>query len=154
MSDRTYPDTVQVTVDNRLYRGCGAPAAFFVEVDDRGNPQLVSAQPGPSTTLERTRWRVMRVNGTAVPRRGDYHLDFDSGRIVAKFGCNSIAGPYTQTGTTLDAGALGTTRTACFDMAIEQKAIAVLDQVMTVAVTDRNRLTLSNSAGSIDLVRR
>ena len=29
MSDRSYPDTVTVTVDGRAYRGCGASIAFF-----------------------------------------------------------------------------------------------------------------------------
>ena len=154
MSERTYPDTVQVTVNNRLYRGCGAPASFFLQVDDRGNPQVVSALPGPVTTLERTRWRVTRVNGRPVPRQGDYHLDFDSGRIAAKFGCNSISGPYSQSGTTLDPGVLTSTRMACFNMGIETQASAVLGQVMTVAVIGRNRLALSSSAGTIDLVRR
>ena len=154
MSDRTYPDTVQVTVDKRLYRGCGAPASFFLEVDERGNPKMVSALPGPVTTLERTRWRVVRVNGRAVPKKGNYYIDFDSGQIGAKFGCNSIVGPYTQSGTTLDAGALIATRVGCFDVALETQGSAILDQVMTIAVIGRNQLTLSSSAGTIDLVRR
>lgn len=154
MSDRTYPDTVQVTVDKRLYRGCGAPASFFLEVDERGNPNMVSALPGPVTTLERTRWRVARVNGRPVPRQGDYHVDFDGGRILAKFGCNAISGPYSQSGTTLDPGALISTRMACPNMAIETQASAILDQTMTIAVIGRNRLALSSSAGTIDLVRR
>ena len=33
MSDRSYPDTVNVTVDGRPYRGCGANAAFFTAVE-------------------------------------------------------------------------------------------------------------------------
>lgn len=154
MSNRTYPDTVQVSVDNRLYRGCGAPEAFFLEVDARGNPRLISARPGPATTLERTRWRVVRINGRAVPRKGAFNLDFDSGRIAAKFGCNSIAGPYSQSGTTLDVGALVSTRVACFDMSFENQANAILDQVMTVAVVGRNQITLSSTAGTIELQRR
>ena len=36
MSDRTYPDTVNVTVDGRAYRGCGADAAFFARVGEDG----------------------------------------------------------------------------------------------------------------------
>ncbi len=32
MSDRTYPDTVQVHVDGRQYRGCGAQSSFFDQV--------------------------------------------------------------------------------------------------------------------------
>ncbi len=154
MSDRSYPDTVQVTVDGRRYNGCGAAASFFLSVDDRGNPNMASALPGPETALERTRWRVVRVNGRPVPRQGDYHIDFDSGRIAAKFGCNGIGGTYTQNNNTLDAGALIATRMACPNMRFESEGSAVLDQVMTVAVTGRNRLTLSSNAGTIDLVRR
>ena len=33
MSDRTYPDTVQVRVDGREYRGCGAASTWFDSVD-------------------------------------------------------------------------------------------------------------------------
>ena len=29
MSDRSYPDSVSVSVDGQLYRGCGADALFF-----------------------------------------------------------------------------------------------------------------------------
>ena len=154
MSDRTYRDTVQVSVNGHQYRGCGAPAAFFTTVDERGNPQILSPQVGPETTLERTRWRVTRINGRPVPRQGDYHLDFDSGRIAAKFGCNAISGTYSQTAMTLDAGALVSTRMACPNMSFETQGSAILDQLMTVQVVGRNRLALSSSAGSIDMVRR
>lgn len=154
MSDRTYPDTVEVTVDQRQYRGCGAAASFFVQVDERGNPRILTARPGPETTLERTRWRVTRINGRPVPRQGDYHLDFDGGRILAKFGCNAISGPYSQNGNTLDLAALTATRMACPNMMFETQGSAILDQVMTIAVVGRNRLALSSSAGTIDLVRR
>ena len=154
MSDRNYPDTVQVTVDGKLYRGCGAPASFFLTVDDRGNPQVASSLPGPETALERTRWRILRINGRAVPRGSNYTLDFDSGRIAAKFGCNVISAPYSQNGNTLDAGLLTSTRMGCFNVGLETEGSLIMDQVMTVAVTGRNRITLSSSAGTIDLVRR
>ena len=154
MSDRTYPDTVQVMVDGRQYRGCGGTTSPMVTVDDRGNPHIVSAQGGPVTAIERTRWRVTRINGRAVPRRGDYHVDFDSGRILAKFGCNAISGTYSQAGTTLDAGALISTRIACGNMTLEMKGAAILDQLMTIRVMKRNALSLTSSVGSIDMVRR
>lgn len=129
----------------------GSPA---VTVDERGNPQIVSATSGPVTAIERTRWRVTRINGRAVPRKGDYHVDFDSGRILAKFGCNAISGTYSQAGTTLDAGALIATQMACRNMALETQGSAILDQLMTIRVMGRNALRLSSSVGSIDMVRR
>ena len=34
MSDRTYPDTVNIVVDGRVYRGCGAKAAFYARAHE------------------------------------------------------------------------------------------------------------------------
>ena len=153
MSDRNYPDSVQVHVDGRLYRGCGAPESFFIQVDQRGNLQVTAPHAGPLTTLERTRWRIVRINGRSVPRK-EHYVDFDSGRIVAKFGCNAISGPYTQTGVTLDLGTLASTRMACPNLRLETQGSAILDQIMTIEVLGRNRLALSSSAGTIELVRR
>lgn len=125
-----------------------------VTVDERGNPQIVSASSGPVTTVEQTRWRVTRINGRKVPRRSDYHLDFDSGRILAKLGCNTISATYDLVGTTLNTGALVTSRMACNKTILEMQGGAILGGPMAIRVTGRNALTLSGSSGSIDLVRR
>ena len=46
MSDRSYPDTVDVRVDGRQrYRGCGAPIAFFTQTDETGQPRYPEPQP-------------------------------------------------------------------------------------------------------------
>ena len=47
MSNRSYPDTVDVRVDGRQrYRGCGAPIAYFNETSETGQPNYQSpAQP-------------------------------------------------------------------------------------------------------------
>lgn len=45
MSERSYPDTVDVRVDGRQrYRGCGAPIAYFNETTETGQPRY-PAQP-------------------------------------------------------------------------------------------------------------
>ena len=50
MSDRSYPDTVDVRVDGRQrYRGCGAPIEYFSQTDETGQPrypQSGAPQPG------------------------------------------------------------------------------------------------------------
>ena len=94
MSDRTYPDTVDVYVDGRQYRGCGAPIAFFSQVGETGQPNYpargeLPAQPyrapiiragstgrqlsGTGSTgammLSGTNWRVVAINGTPDARR-------------------------------------------------------------------------------------
>ena len=50
MSDRSYPDTVDVRVDGRQrYRGCGAPIEYFNQTGETGQPrypQQTAPQPG------------------------------------------------------------------------------------------------------------
>ncbi len=181
MNDRTYPDTVQVYADGKLYRGCGGggavavagasdplapvgPGASNPPPPNYGNagpppPGYGNAAPPPpgmglAPPLDRTRWLVMAINGRPVPRDYNYWMEFDGGKLSAKFGCNTIGAGYTQTEATIDAGALIATRMACPDMNWEREASAVIDQVMTVSAQGPTRMTLSSSAGSIELLRR
>ena len=148
MSDRTYPDTVQVRVDGREFRGCGAPIAFFGEVGETGQPNYPGAG---AVTLTGTNWRVVTINGRPTPPR-NFYMNFMPDRIGAKFGCNSLGASYTQSDNILDAGAVMATRMACPDMSFENEGSAILAQPMTIA-GGGDRLVLSNRAGSIELVR-
>jgi heat shock protein HslJ len=148
MSDRTYPDTVQVRVDGREYRGCGAPIAFFGEVGETGQPNY----PGSGAmTLTGTNWRVVSINGRPAPPR-NFYINFIPDRIGAKFGCNSLGGGYSVNGAVLTAGPIIATRMACPDMSFENQGSAILSRPMNIA-GGGDRLVLSNSAGSIELVR-
>ena len=160
MSDRSYPDTVQVYADGRLYRGCGGGSVGgyndpLAPVPPGAGP-VAGPPPGsgmPAPPLDRTRWMVIAINGRPVPRDGEYSMEFDAGKLSAKFGCNGIGAGYTQDGNTIDAGAIMSTRMACGDMSWETQGGAILGQVMTVRMIDRNRLTLDSSAGTIELLR-
>ena len=149
MSDRSYPDTVQVHADGRLYRGCGGGADSLAPI-----PPVPPVAGGITPPLDRTRWAVVAINGRPTPRQGEYAMEFDAGRLSAKFGCNSIGAGYTQTGASLDAGAIIATRMACPDMSWETQGSAVLDQMMQVSALAPNRIRLTSSAGSIELMRR
>jgi heat shock protein HslJ/uncharacterized membrane protein len=49
MSDRSYPDTVDVRVDGRQrYRGCGAPIAYFEQAGETGQPNYQAQQNYPA----------------------------------------------------------------------------------------------------------
>ena len=152
MSDRTYPDTVEVLVDGRRYRGCGAPTAWFSSVDERGNP--IQPAPGLAPPLERTRWRVIAINGRPTPPAGDFGMDFENGRISARFGCNRLGGSYAQAGATLTVRELVTTEMACPDMSFESQGGAILRQRLTIRLLDPNRISLANATGTIELARR
>jgi heat shock protein HslJ len=148
MSDRTYPDSVQLRVDGREYRGCGAPIAFFSEVGETGQPNY----PGPGAMiLTGTNWRVTAINGRPTPPH-NFYINFIPDRISAKFGCNSLGAGYSVTGNVLNAGAVMATRMACPDMSFETQGSAILAQPMNIAGSG-DRLVLSNRAGSIELVR-
>ena len=135
MSDRTYRDRVQVTVDGRLVNGCG------------GGP--ISA-----ATLANTRWRVAAVNDLSTPRTGEYWMSFEAGRFSAKFGCNGLGADYRQDGETIIPGPVVGTRMACPDMSFETAAGIVLSQPLRLQWAGNDRLRLSSGPmRTIDLVR-
>lgn len=152
MSDRSYPDTVHVRVDGRDYRGCGAASTWFEMVDERG--ELRPPSPGDAVPLDRTRWRVVAVNGRPTPPAQDHSIAFEDGRLSAKFGCNGLGASYTQTGASLRTNGLVGTQMACPDMSFESQGAAVLGKPMTIRLIEPSRITLASSAGSIDLQRR
>lgn len=156
MSERSYPDTVNVYVDGRQYRGCGAPIAFFSQVGENGQPNYPGGSApgypgGPVPNLSGTNWRVVAINGTRTPA-SNFYVNFMPDRISAKFGCNSLGTGYTQNGNVVNSGAVMATRMACPDMTFENQGSAILEAPMTISGVG-NRLTLTNRAGSIDLVR-
>ena len=175
MSDRSYPDTVDVRVDGRQrYRGCGAPIEYFTQTDERGEPNYPAPgnyppsgnypppgnypgtgnYPGPGmpvANLRGTNWRVLSINGTRTPA-SNFYVNFMPDRINAKFGCNTLGASYTQNGNVLDAGAVMATRMACPDMTFENQGSRILEQPMTISGLG-NRITLSNRNGSIELVQ-
>jgi len=153
MSDRTYPDTVQVYVDGRLYRGCGAQSGFF----GQGSQGSQGGQPGypgqgaPTIALNGTNWRVISINGTPTPA-SNFYVNFMPDRIGAKFGCNSLGAGYTQNGNSLSVGAIMATKMACPDMSFENQGSTILMSPMTIGGVG-DRLTLSNARGTIELVQ-
>ena len=135
MSDRTYRDKVQVTVDGRLFNGCGG-------------------EPRSPATLANTRWRVAAVNGRSTPAANDYYMNFDAARFSAKFGCNGMGADYRQDGDTLTSGPVIGTKIACPDMSYEIAAGQVLSQPLRLTWAGGDRLRLSSGPlRTIDLTR-
>ena len=188
MSERSYPDTVDVRVDGRQrYRGCGAPIEYFNQTDERGQPRDPRpdvyppgsgytpapdapygqpypgpyAGPGypapgaplgmPIANLTGTNWRVLSINGTRTPA-SNFYMNFMPDQMGAKFGCNSLSASYTQRGNSIRFGPVAATRMACPDMSFEGQGSQILAQPVTVSGFG-NRITLSNSRGSIELVQ-
>lgn len=134
MSDRVYPDKVQVRVDGRAFEGCGGEGLM-------------------PAALEGTSWSVESVNGRTTPGGERYSVRFEGGQLRARFGCNHLSTPVQQDGARLVTGALVSTRMACPDMRDEREAGAILRLPSDLSWGAGDRLTLSNSAGTIVLRR-
>jgi heat shock protein HslJ len=123
---------------------------------DGGN-MIFSPQPPASLTGA---WRVQSVNngrGGVVSVLADTQLSVtfgEDGSVSGETGCNTFAGQYTVTDTTIAFGPLATTRRACLTEAAaaqEQAFLAAL-AASTRFELDGNRLTLRNDAGATQVV--
>jgi heat shock protein HslJ/uncharacterized membrane protein len=154
MSDRVYPDRVEVRADGRLYRGCGAPTGFYSQGEggwqgaDSAPPPIL---PGGSIgSLAETNWRVLSIDNVRVPNTG-YYMNFMPDRLSAKFGCNGMGGSYRVTGDKLTFGPLIGTKMACADMGFETRAGRILAAPLTVNLSNPERMILTNTRGTIEL---
>jgi len=134
-------------VSAMLLSACAAPT--------RPPPQDASAITGAD-------WQVMQVNGRQVPAAADYWVRFgDDNRIGAKFGCNSMGGTYSVSGSALTVSDLMQTLMGCPEPAatFENEGSAILRAPMTMSRSYSDRapyeyLSLKNQAGEIILNRR
>ena len=161
MSDRSYPDKVEVTVDGRHFEGCGGlppgPGGDDGGMppgpgDDNGGPP---PPPVASSPLAGSIWRVVAINGRPTPDEPRYRMEFTGTRVSAGFGCNAMGGPYALDRDMLSIGPVMGTKMACGDPAqtFESQGSAVLN-VPARARFAPGRLTLTNRAGTIELERR
>jgi heat shock protein HslJ/uncharacterized membrane protein len=134
MSDRVYPDKVQLRVDDRSFEGCGG-------------------EPIPPSALAGSSWTVEAVNGRLTGGGEQFRLQFEAERMSGRFGCNSLSGSYSVLGSSLAAGNLAMTRMACADMLFENEAARILAQPVELSFLPGDRLTMVNAAGSITLRR-
>jgi len=76
---------------------------------------LLALLPAPASaaSLAGTKWRVVSVQGHAVPRSAGEHLDFTVRRISGHDGCNGFRGRYRATATRLRFRDIGSTAIGC-----------------------------------------
>ncbi|WP_315764124.1 META domain-containing protein [Sphingomonas sp. Y38-1Y] len=129
MSDKTYPDTVRVTVDGRELKGCG--------------------ESKPDNALEGRDWRVNAIGGESPGGPQPATLRFDGGRLTGTTGCNRLTASYTLSGDQVTIAAAATTRMACPGpaMAQEQRLTTALRGPLTL-VRGKDGVMLANADGS------
>jgi heat shock protein HslJ len=143
MSDRTYADTVQVSVDGRRYEGCGGE---------------VSSQPAPLPSSPILgEWRISALDGRPVAPRSTPSVTFRDGNISGNASCNSFGGSYRFERGRLQAGPLRTTRMACVDRVRnvqERTILGLFGERLTVSRNRAGKLVLTGARGhSMTLVR-
>jgi len=138
MSDRTYPDTVQVTVDGRRYEGCGGAAAVAEQ---------------PSSAIEGN-WQVERING--VRARGAT-IRFDGNKVGGNTGCNAFGGEFRfQRGFFEATRPMISTRRACVRAVNVQESslLNLLGERLSVSENRGGKLVMTGRAGkTLVLVR-
>lgn len=102
MSDRVYPDSVQVIVGRRTFNGCGGAA-----ISEARNP------------VEGW-WRVRAIDGRRLRGPGAT-IAFNGNRITGDTGCNRFSGSFRMERDRLVAGPIATTRRACQGPAMKQE---------------------------------
>lgn len=105
--------------------------------------------------LAGSQWRVVAINSHATPAEGSYVMRFRDGQVGGQFGCNHFGGPYRLRRNIMTTGAMAMTEMACIGPAdqFEHWGLSILQEPMTVSDPTDDRITLSNSRGSIELAR-
>jgi len=122
MSNRTYPDTVRVTVDGGNLSGCGG---------ESGNGMA---------TLDGTSWKVANIGST---RAQFSTIAFAEGRLSGR-ACNRFSGSYRVEGEQLIPGPVMGTKMACEGprMAEENALLGALQGPLTIRERDNGRMVL------------
>lgn len=129
MSGMPHPYTVQVRVDDRIYRGCGGR---------------------PLDLLLGAEWVVEDIGGTGIVDRSRATLRFGAdGKLGGRGSCNIYTGSYTLTGESLTIGQMAATRMACTPalMQQEQRFLDILQQVQRFELSPSGALVLIDRNG-------
>lgn len=143
MSDRTYRDTVTVTVDGRRYEGCGGGTA--------------APAPGPAASLVEGNWRIEMINGRRPVYGTAPTVVFNGTRISGNASCNRFTGVFDLSRGRLTAGPLASTKMACASPLAnrqEMQVLQILGERLTVSNNHSGKIVLTTRRGtSLSLVR-
>lgn len=123
MSERTFHDTVTVTLGRRTLKGCGG--AVLSEA--------------PRVTLLEGDWLIETLDGRRVASQTRPSVSFRGDRINGNGGCNRFNGSFRFARGRLNAGPLATTRMACVLPAQNLQETNILQLLGTRLTVSKNR---------------
>lgn len=109
---------------------------------------------GQTTDLDGTEWGLFEMNGEAIPEDVEITIAFSEGQISGQSACNRYFAGYTQEGTTLTFGQVGSSNMYCEGlMDYEADYLQALSEVKSFELND-DTMTLKNESGEAILVFR
>jgi heat shock protein HslJ len=142
MSDRTFHDTVTVTLRGRTLRGCGG--------------DVLSERPGQAPLIEGS-WRIEAILGRPVSPRTTPRVTFSDARISGNASCNNFNGSFRFERGRLTTGPLASTKMACGQRAQnvqEINVLRILGEPLSVSRNRAGKLVLTSARGqTLTLVR-
>lgn len=134
MSDRSYHDTVTLTLRGRTLRGCGGT--------------ILSERPTPGPVIEGA-WTIQSIAGRPPVAQSMPRVTFTNVRMSGSTGCNNFNGGFRFERGRLTAGPLATTRRGCIGPvnAQEQKLLRLFDQPLSVSRNRNGKLVMTARGG-------
>ncbi len=130
MSGLSFPDSVTVTLGERVLHGCGGD---------------------PAALLQHARWLVVSIDGKdVVTTDAKPSMVFETtGRVAGHASCNSYGGDYKLSGEGLSFGELVSTKRACAAPLMEQEnaLLAILRDAVRHEFADDGSLIIEASDG-------
>lgn len=114
---------------------------------------VLSDATEPDLVLEGTRWTLTSlIQGDTVSNQAGMdkaYLEFAGSKVTGSTGCNSLSGPATVSGSSMQLGPIGLTRKACSGDAatVEQAMVNVLKGTVNFSI-EGSQLTLNGSGGA------
>ncbi|WP_326524115.1 META domain-containing protein [Sphingomonas sp.] len=145
MSDRTYADTVKVTIGRRTMSGCGG-RVLSERPGNPGNPD--------GGMLSNSNWRISAIDGRPVRLERPATVGFTRDRIQGKI-CNGYGGGYRFHRGTLTTGQVISTQMYCAGGAsdVENAFFRILRQPVKVSQGNRDTLVLTGGRSTVTLRR-
>lgn len=99
-------------------------------------------------------WNIIEINGTVVVPAPDQEFPFigfdtKNGKVYGNSGCNRMTGSFDVNAKpgTISLDAMGSTRMACPDMAVEQNVLSALARVKKYRRLGKGNMALCGSSG-------
>lgn len=90
-------------------------AVQYGEEEEEATPEPTALPPDTSLKLEDALWGLVSYSGGVVLDDSFITAEFKAGEVTGSAGCNNYFGPYETSGSEINIGDLGSTRTACQD---------------------------------------